>query len=174
MIVCGGYIQARAFEDAAIKVELVHPTTLLDEGFQNDWLYELAPTWKRKPGPKPAAPTRSQQEEVARQAAERIKIDEPPGKAPQARPDAENLGYGRPKPGGRRDRVMSYVDTFAFLTRIACTCHSFATRIAGFMKSRHGPQCRDPQLLFSSVCEKKSASLATVAAARARARHGMR
>jgi hypothetical protein len=100
-VVVAGTIQARAFEDAGIKVELVHPTTLLDEGFQNDWLYELAPTWKRKPGPKPAAPTRANQEEVARQAAERIKIMEPPGKA-SARPDAENLGYGRPKPGGRR------------------------------------------------------------------------
>jgi hypothetical protein len=100
-VVVAGTIQARAFEDAKIEVQVVHPTTLLDEGFQNDWLYELAPTWKRKPGPKPAAPTRSQQEEVARQAAERIKIMEPPGKA-SARPDAENLGYGRPKPGGRR------------------------------------------------------------------------
>jgi hypothetical protein len=100
-VVVAGTIQARAFEDAKIAVQLVRAETLLDEGFQNDFLYELAPTWKRKPGPKPAGPTRATQEEVARQAAERIKIIEPPGKA-SARPDAENIGYGRPKPGGRR------------------------------------------------------------------------
>ena len=32
-------------------VEVVRAETLLDEGFENDWLRELAPAWK--PNPKP-------------------------------------------------------------------------------------------------------------------------
>jgi hypothetical protein len=100
-VVVAGTIQARVFEDAKIEVQVVHPTALLDEGFENNFLRELAPTWRRKPGPKAAAPTRSQQEEVARRAAERIKIIEPPGKA-SSRPDAENIGKPRYGTGGRR------------------------------------------------------------------------
>ncbi len=96
-VVIAGTPQARAFEDAGIKVELVHPTTLLDEGYTNEWLRELAPAWKPPKKPKATAPVERPQDEVD---YSRPPV-EPVGRA-SARPDAENLGYGRPKPGGRR------------------------------------------------------------------------
>jgi hypothetical protein len=99
--VVAGTPQARAFEDAKIEVKLVRAETLLDEGFTNDWLRQLAPDWKPPKQPKPPAPTQAERDNIERQAAERVRLAEPPGRA-SARPDAENLGYGRPKPGGRR------------------------------------------------------------------------
>ena len=91
------YEQARAFEDAGIEVKLVRAETLIDEGFENDFLFELAPTHKREPKPQPkpaplgkAAPAKAQ--------APKIPIV-PPGKA-SARVDSENIGRGTPKPGG--------------------------------------------------------------------------
>jgi hypothetical protein len=97
-IVVAGTPQARAFEDAKIEVKVVHPTTLLDEGFTNEWLRELAPDWKPPRKPKPPMPVERPQDEVD---YSRPKPVEPIGRA-SARPDSENLGYGRPKPGGRR------------------------------------------------------------------------
>ncbi len=79
----------------------MHPTTLLDEGYQNDWLVELAPSYMPKP------PKATTVEAVADTA---VALDtalapspraERPGKA-DARYDSENVGYGKPAPGGRR------------------------------------------------------------------------
>jgi hypothetical protein len=96
-VVVAGTIQARAFEDEGIPVTLVHPTVLLDEGFENQWLRDLAPAWKPKPKPKSAPPTEQEREAVAVKAAAKIVEREQPGKA-SARRDSENIGkpnYGR-------------------------------------------------------------------------------
>ncbi len=95
-VIVAGSIQARAFEDAGIKVEVVHPTTLIDEGFANDWLKALAPDHK----PKFVPPTPEQNLEVAVKAAAKMAAAEKPYVSPEAR--AEGIGYGHPKPGGRR------------------------------------------------------------------------
>jgi hypothetical protein len=97
-VIVAGTVQARAFEDAGIQVEVVRAETLLDEGFENDWLRELAPAWKPKPKPKAAAVSK---DEAAKAAAEKMAKTIPPGKASAAY-DSENIGRGTPKPGGRR------------------------------------------------------------------------
>jgi hypothetical protein len=94
-VIVAGSIQARAFEDAGIKVEVVHPTTLIDEGFENDWLKALAPGYK----PKFVPPTPEQNLEVAVKAAAKMAAAEKPYISPEAR--AEGLGRGTPRPGGR-------------------------------------------------------------------------
>jgi hypothetical protein len=96
-VVVAGTPQARAFEDAGIEVKLVRAETLIDEGFENDFLFELAPTHKRKPKPQPK-PAPLSKELAAKAQAAKIAIA-PPGKA-SARYDSENLGRGTPKPGG--------------------------------------------------------------------------
>lgn len=100
-VVVAGTPQHRAFQDAGIEVNAVRAETLLDEGFQNDFLFELAPGYKPKikPQPEPMAA-----EEVAQKAQEKIAKAAPPGKA-SGRYDSENLGYGKPPPGGRRVRL---------------------------------------------------------------------
>jgi hypothetical protein len=100
--IVAGSVQHRAFQDAGIAVDAVHPTTLLDEGFENDWLVELAPGYARKP---PKATTTDAVADTA------VALDtaltpasspaERPGKA-SASYDSENFGYGKPRPGGRR------------------------------------------------------------------------
>lgn len=95
-VVVAGSRQAREYEDAGIEVKLVHPTTLLDEGFENDWLRELAPNYKHQP-PKPE----KVEEVVEAEVVVVHKPAEPPGKA-SARYDAEGLGRGIPRPGGRK------------------------------------------------------------------------
>jgi hypothetical protein len=97
-VVVAGTPQARAFEDAGIEVKLVRAETLLDEGFENDWLRELAPTWKPKPK---AAPATVSKEQAATAAAEKVAKSIPPGRA-SAHYDSENIGRGTPKPGGYR------------------------------------------------------------------------
>jgi len=97
-VVVAGTTQARAFEDAGIQVEVVRAETLLDEGFENDWLRELAPAWKPKPKPKPAAVSK---EEAATVAADKMVKAIPAGRA-SAHYDSENIGRGTPKPGGYR------------------------------------------------------------------------
>lgn len=97
-VIVAGTVQARAFEDAGIEVQVVRAETLLDEGFENDWLRELAPAWKPKPQPKPAAMPR---EEAAAQAAEKVAKAIPVGKA-SAHYDSENIGRGTPKRRGYR------------------------------------------------------------------------
>lgn len=95
-VVVAGTRQARAFEDAGIQVEVVRAETLLDEGFEDHWLRELAPNWKPKPKPKAATVPK---EETATQAAEKVAKAIPPGRA-SAHYDSENIGRGTPKPGG--------------------------------------------------------------------------
>jgi hypothetical protein len=95
-VIVAGTAQARAFEDAGIKVEVVRAETLLDEGFENDWLRDLAPAWKPRPKPKPATIAK---EEAAAQAAEKMAKAIRPGKA-SAHYDSENIGPGTPKGGG--------------------------------------------------------------------------
>jgi hypothetical protein len=96
-VVVAGTPQARAFEDAGIEVRLVRAETLLDEGFENKWLHDLAPTWK--PKPKPDQPVMTK-DAAATGAAEKIANSIPPGRA-SAHYNSENVGYGTPKPGGR-------------------------------------------------------------------------
>jgi hypothetical protein len=97
-VIVAGTVQARAFEDAGIEVQVMRAETLLDEGYENDWLRGLAPSWKPKPKPKPATIPK---EEAAAQAAEKMAKAIPPGKA-SAHYDSENIGRGTPKPGGSR------------------------------------------------------------------------
>jgi hypothetical protein len=97
-VIAAGTVQARAFEDAGIVVQVVRAETLLDEGFENDWLRELAPAWKPKPKPKPAAIPK---EEAAAQAVEKMAKAIPAGKA-SAHYNSENIGRGTPKAGGYR------------------------------------------------------------------------
>jgi hypothetical protein len=96
-VVVAGTLQARAFEDAGIEVGLVRAETLLDEGFENDWLRKLAPGWKPKPKPAPAIVPK---EQAATAAAAKVAKSVPPGRA-SAHYDSENIGRGTPKPGGR-------------------------------------------------------------------------
>jgi hypothetical protein len=97
-VIIAGTTQARAFEDAGIEVQVVRAETLLDEGFENDWLRDLAPAWKPKPKPKPVAIPK---QEAATEAAEKMAKAVPPGKA-SARYDSENIGPGTPRSGGYR------------------------------------------------------------------------
>jgi hypothetical protein len=96
-VIVAGTVQARAFQDAGIEVQVVRAETLLDEGFENEWLRELAPTWEPKPRPKPAAIPK---EEAATQAAEKMANAIPPGRA-SVDYDSKRLGRGTPTPGGR-------------------------------------------------------------------------
>lgn len=99
-VVVAGTPQARAFEDAGIEVAFVRAETLLDEGFENDWLRELAPTWKPTHKPKPDKPVLSK-DEAATAAAEKAAKSIPAGRA-SAHYNSENIGRGTPKPGGYR------------------------------------------------------------------------
>jgi hypothetical protein len=104
-VIVAGSVQARAFQDAGIEVRLVHPTALLDEGYENDFLRELAPNHNRKP-PVSLAPAAGVEttpaDDVSSSASPQAGLDAtPPGKA-SARYDSENLGAGKPPPGGRR------------------------------------------------------------------------
>jgi hypothetical protein len=103
-VIVAGTVQARAFEDAKIEVTLVRAEQLLDEGFENDFLFALAPNYKRKPKPKPAPSTDAERKEVAVKAAGKMaqRSDVAPAGKASARYDAENIGYGRPRPGGYR------------------------------------------------------------------------
>lgn len=97
-----GTPQYRAFLEANLLdgAKVMTPQEALDEGYANDWLLDLAPGYKPKVKPKPQ-PEPMPAEEVARKVQEKVA---PSGKA-SARYDAENVGYGRPKPGGFRVMV---------------------------------------------------------------------
>lgn len=95
-VVIAGSRQHLAFSDAQIPVEAVRAETLLDEGYQNPELYELAPAWKPK---KPKPPTDAERQEIAKQAATEM-AKEKPYRSMEDR--AEGIGRGVPSPGGRR------------------------------------------------------------------------
>jgi hypothetical protein len=103
-VIVAGTPQHRAFQDAGFEINAVRAETLLDEGFENEWLREIAPAWKPTPKPKPVPPTEAECEEVAVKVQQKIANVTPAGKA-SARYDSENLGYGKPPPGGRRVRL---------------------------------------------------------------------
>ncbi len=97
VLVIGSH-QYRALQDAGRDVSsAVHPTTLIDEGYENDWLKALAPGHKP---PKPPPPTHDENLAVAVKAAAVMAKAEKPYISPEAR--AEGLGRGVPPPGGRR------------------------------------------------------------------------
>jgi hypothetical protein len=94
-----GSPQHRAYQDERpdYKPTAVHPTELLNEGYENDWLKALAPN--HKPEFKP--PTAQENLEVAIKAAAKMAAFEPkPYVSMEAR--AEGIGRGVPPPGGRR------------------------------------------------------------------------
>jgi hypothetical protein len=96
VLVIGSH-QYRALQDAGRNVEsAAHPTTLIDEGFQNDWLFALAPGYK----PKFVPPTPEENLEVAVKAAAKMAAAEKPYRSMEDR--AEGIGRGTPRPGGRR------------------------------------------------------------------------
>lgn len=95
-VIVAGSIPHRAFQDAGIAVEAVHPTTLIDEGFENSWLLALAPGHKRKFVP----PTPEENLKVAVQAAViAAKAEKPAYRSMEDR--AEGIGRGNPRPGGK-------------------------------------------------------------------------
>jgi len=94
-VVVAGSRQHLAFSDAQIPVEAVRAETLLDEGYANDFLHELAPAWKPK---KPKPPTDAERQAVAKQAA--TEMAKEPYVSMENR--SEGIGPGTPRPGGRR------------------------------------------------------------------------
>jgi hypothetical protein len=74
----------------------VHPTTLIDEGYENPWLKALAPGHKRKFVP----PTPEQNLAVAVKAAVKMAAAEKPYVSMETR--SEGIGRGTPPPGGRK------------------------------------------------------------------------
>jgi hypothetical protein len=101
-VIVAGTPQQRAFQDAGFEINVVHPTTLLDEGYENPWLRALAPNYKRKPPKAASSGTRSGDGVGETGHPQSSAPPQPkPGKA-SARWDSENLGAGTPPPGGRR------------------------------------------------------------------------
>ncbi len=97
-IVVIGTPQHRAFIEAGIEVDAVHPQTLLEQGFRNDFLFELCPTWKEPPKPKPVRATDEEREAVERQVAAKV---EKVSTARLYEPE-EKIGKGTPPVGGFR------------------------------------------------------------------------
>lgn len=96
ILVIGSH-QYRALQDAGRNVEsAVHPTVLIDEGFQNDWLLALAPGYK----PKFVPPTPEENLAVAVKAAAIAAKAEKPYRSMEDR--AEGIGRGKPAPGGMK------------------------------------------------------------------------
>jgi hypothetical protein len=97
VLVIGSY-QYRALQDAGRNVEsAVHPTTLIDEGFENPWLKALAPGHKP---PKPPPPTPEENLAVAVKAAAVMAKAEKPYRSMDDR--AEGIGRGRVPAGGMK------------------------------------------------------------------------
>jgi hypothetical protein len=96
VLVIGSH-QYRALQDAGRNIEhAVHPTTLIDEGYQNDWLKALAPGHKRKFVP----PTPEQNLAVAVKAAAKMAAAEKPYVSMETK--SEGIGRGRVPPGGMK------------------------------------------------------------------------
>ncbi len=98
-VVVYGSRQWRAFVDAGYEVEAHHPGELIDEGYENDFLRELAPYHKRK------VPDKEKVEIAAAAAKRMLDKDITAAKAKPYRSmddRAEGIGPGKPPPGGRR------------------------------------------------------------------------
>ena len=100
-VVVIGTPQHRAFVEAGIEVAAVHPQALLEQGFRNDFLFELCPTWKAPPKPKAIQPTDEEREAVARQVAEKIAKQGIASTVSLYEPK-EKIGVGKPPVGGFR------------------------------------------------------------------------
>ena len=96
VLVIGSH-QYRALQDAGRNVEsAIHPTVLIDEDFQNDWLLALAPGYK----PEFLPPTPEENLEFAVKAAAKMAAAEKPYRSMEDR--AEGIGRGKPAPGGMK------------------------------------------------------------------------
>jgi hypothetical protein len=99
-VVIAGSVQHRAFQDADIPVEAVRAETLLDEGYQNDFLNELAPNWKpdlSRP-PTPAPPTESERVRAVAAQEKSARVPEASIRLDHSRDDKPHS----PPPGGFR------------------------------------------------------------------------
>ena len=99
-----GTPQHAAFIEAEIKVDAVHPQTLLEQGYRNDFLFELCPNWVAPPKPKPVRPTDAEREAVAQQVAEKVAKQEIASTASLYEPQ-EKIGRGVPPVGGFRIKL---------------------------------------------------------------------
>jgi hypothetical protein len=98
-VVVIGTPQHRAFVDEGIEVNAVHPQTLLEQGFRNDFLFELCPNWKEPPKPKPVRPTDQEREAVAQQVAAKVAKEGIASTVSLYEPQ-EKIGKGVPPVGG--------------------------------------------------------------------------
>jgi hypothetical protein len=98
-VVVVGTPQHRAFVEAGIEVDAVHPQTLLEQGFRNDFLFELCPTWREPPKPKPVRPTDEEREAVAQQVAAKV-AKEGIASTQSLYEPVERIGVGKPPVGG--------------------------------------------------------------------------
>jgi hypothetical protein len=98
-VVVVGTPQHRAFIEAGIEVAAVHPQTLLEQGFRNDFLFELCPDWKAPPKPKAVRPTDEEREAVAQQVAAKVAKQEIASTVSLYEPQ-EKIGKGVPPVGG--------------------------------------------------------------------------
>jgi hypothetical protein len=98
-VVVIGTPQHRAFVDEGIEVNAVHPQALLEQGYRNDFLFELCPNWVAPPKPKPVRPTDEEREAVAQQVAAKVANQEIASTASLYEPQ-EKIGKGVPPVGG--------------------------------------------------------------------------
>ena len=112
-VVVIGTPQHRAFVEAGIEVAAVHPQTLLEQGFRNDFLFELCPNWKEPPKPKSVRPTDEEREAVAQQVAAKIAEQEIASTVSLYEPQ-EKLGVGKPPVGGFKVHAMGTSAVYEF------------------------------------------------------------
>jgi hypothetical protein len=98
-IVVIGTPQYHEFKNAGIEVNAVHPQELLEQGYRNDFLFELCPNWKEPPKPKPVRPTDEQREEIAQQVEKKIAARANASASSPYEPQ-EKIGRGQPPVGG--------------------------------------------------------------------------
>lgn len=101
-IVVIGTPQYYAFKIAGIEINAVHPQTLLEQGFRNDFLFALCPDWKEPPKPKRIQPTDEEREAVARQVADKVEAERTNASTASLYEPQEKIGYGTPPIGGFR------------------------------------------------------------------------
>jgi hypothetical protein len=100
-VVVIGTPQHRAFVEAGIEVAAVHPQTLLEQGYRNDFLFDLCPNWKEPPKPKPVRQSDEERDAIAEQVAAKIAKQEIASTVSLYEPQ-EKIGAGRPPVGGFR------------------------------------------------------------------------
>jgi hypothetical protein len=98
-VVVVGTPQHRAFVEAGIEVVAVHPQALLEQGFRNDFLFELCPNFKEPPKPKSVRPTDEEREAVAQQVAAKV-VEQGIASTVSLYEPQERIGKGTPPLGG--------------------------------------------------------------------------